>query len=268
MNRLGKILFQLTDETANTRQSRVFNAIIIILIIANVVAIVLESFQPLKVTYAEQFQAFETVSVVIFSVEYLLRVVAAVEKYQTAPAHAYRKHIFSLNALIDLVAIVPFYLPLLIPIDMRFIRTLRLLRIARIFKLHRYTRALQIFSTVFARKKEELLVTVLIAGLLLFVSGTIMYFLENAAQPEKFPNIVASLWWAIGTLTTIGYGDVFPTTVLGKIVGGVIAVVGIGLVALPTGILSSGFIEEFSKKKEVIRCPHCGIEINEHQHRT
>jgi len=170
---------------------------------------------------------------------------------------ARRKFAFSFMALIDLFAILPFYLPMILPIDLRFLRMVRITRLMRVLKINRYSKALTTIFRVISRKKEELLATVFVMGFVIMISATLMYYFENEIQPEVFPNIVSSLWWAIATLTTVGYGDVYPVTFIGKVLASVIAVSGIGLVALPTGIISSGFVDELGKKPEDIECPHC-----------
>ncbi len=172
-------------------------------------------------------------------------------------------------ALIDLAAILPFYLPMIINLDLRFLRILRLTRIFRILKINRYTESLEMIKVVLYKKKEELGVTTFVTFLLLLFSSSLMYYIETEAQPEAFPNIIASFWWGVATLTTVGYGDVYPITVIGKILSGIIALLGIGLVALPTGIISSGFMDEMNQKRKSEReykkknyCPYCGEELN------
>jgi voltage-gated potassium channel len=135
--------------------------------------------------------------------------------------------------------------------------------VLRVFKLQRYSDSLRLIGLVFQRRSRELLITVFVTFLLLLVSASAMFYLENPVQPNQFPNIIASLWWAVATLTTVGYGDVYPISVGGKLLGGVIALLGIGLVALPAGILSSGFLEEMHSRREKAKsrmqvCPHCG----------
>ena len=181
--------------------------------------------------------------------EYLARLLTASHRYPAR--HAFAASItFAVTpmALIDLAAILPFYLPFFIAADLRFLRILRLTRVLRVLKINRYSRALSIIGTVLRRKASELLVTVFVTLLLLLLSSSIMYYLESDAQPGAFPNIIASLWWAVATLTTVGYGDVFPVTGWGRVVAGVIALLGIGLVALPTGIVSAGFLEEIQNR--------------------
>ena len=166
-------------------------------------------------------------------------------------------------ALVDLAAILPFYLPLFIKLDLRFVRALRLLRLFRIFKMGRYSSALQMLGRVVRAKKEEIFITALVLIMLLVVASGLMYYIEKDAQPKQFSSIPSAMWWGVATLTTVGYGDVYPVTAAGKILSAVIAILGIGLFALPTGILASGFIEELHKKETgKIICPHCGKEID------
>jgi voltage-gated potassium channel len=171
---------------------------------------------------------------------------------------------FSPFGLIDLLAILPFYVPFIIKTDLRFLRILRLIRFFRIFKISRYNSTLKLIWDVVKEKKAELQMTFFIALLMLLVSAFLMYHVENPIQPEKFTNIFSSLWWAVSTLTTVGYGDIAPVTALGKIISGFVAILGIGLIALPTGIISAGFIQKIDKNKLEVKkniCPHCGKEI-------
>lgn len=163
------------------------------------------------------------------------------------------KYFFSFIALIDLIAILPFYLPFLGVEDLRLLRMMRLLRLLRVFKLNRYSRALNLVYDVLKERGEELVTTVFFALILLLVSSTLMYYIEHETNPDGFPNIIATLWWAVVTLTTVGYGDVVPVTMLGKFLNGVTALIGIGVVALPTSILSAGFLEKVQERKRVER---------------
>lgn len=171
-------------------------------------------------------------------------------------------------AIIDLLAILPFYLPMLLPIDLRVLRMLRIIRLFRVFKIGRYTNALSSIVKVFKNKQHELLSSVFVVLLLMIVASVLMYSIENNAQPEVFKNAFDALWWALATLTTVGYGDIYPITVLGKILSSIIAILGIGLVAVPTGIISAGFMESIqSEEKEKVDnikyCPYCGKKINQ-----
>jgi len=198
----------------------------------------------------------------IFSVEYVMRIYVSDLTFPSSnKLKSAFKFIFSAFGLIDLLAIIPFYLPFLIKIDLRFLRILRLMRFMRIFKIHRYNNSLTLIYSVIKEKKSELAITRFVALLILLVASFLMYNVEGDVQPDKFPNMLSCLWWAIATLTTVGYGDVYPVTGLGKFLSAIIAVLGIGLVALPTGIISAGFVDKIGKKKrEPKRCPHCGEE--------
>jgi voltage-gated potassium channel len=163
-------------------------------------------------------------------------------------------------AIIDLLAILPFYLPLVLP-DFRFMRAIRLFRLFRILKLARYSDALKTFADVLNLKKEELGVTFFATLILLVVASSMVYEAENEVQPEAFANIPDAMWWGVVTLTTVGYGDIYPVTPLGKFIGSFVVISGIGLFALPAGILASGFNEVLQRRKEKHRkkmiCPHC-----------
>jgi voltage-gated potassium channel len=163
-------------------------------------------------------------------------------------------------ALIDLVAILPFYLPFM-GVDLRFARAFRLLRLFRMAKVARYVRAMGIFGQVARAKREELVIAASVMAILLICASSVMYYAEHAAQPKVFSSIPATMWWSVATLTTVGYGDVFPVTPAGRLVAGVVAVLGIGFFALPTAILGAGFVEVVSRRKDAPKCPHCGVSL-------
>jgi voltage-gated potassium channel len=208
------------------------------------------------------FRAFEIFSVAIFTVEYLLRLwsCTAAEKYSW-PLMGRLRFTFTPLAIVDLLAILPFYLPQ-VDIDLRFVRIVRLFRIA---KVGRYSRALSTFGRVAAAKRAELIAILSILVILLILASSLMYYAENDAQPDRFSSIPAAMWWGIATLTTIGYGDIYPITGVGKLLAGFVAVLGVGMFALPTGILGAAFVEEIqSAKRKRSICPHCGREIYSH----
>ena len=268
-------LYQIIEK-ANPKDipSLVFDYVIESLIVLNIIAVILESFVSLKLAYEHVFSTLELISVVIFTIEYILRLWTADLKFPKKNSFMARiSFVFSGMAIVDLLAILPFYIPLSFMVDLRILRILRLTRILRVLKLGRYSNSLMLIGRVFRRSKSDLIVTLFVTFLLLLLSSSLMYFVENPAQPDKFPNIIASAWWTIITLTTVGYGDVYPVTILGKALGGFIALLGIGLVALPTGIISSGFMEEvrqrridFESSNEIERvCPHCGQKVHFNQ---
>lgn len=233
------------------------------LITLNVIAVVLETVHDVYVTYGTLLQNFEVFSVCVFSVEYVLRLwTCTCDPRYRHPLFGRLRYAVSAGALIDLLAILPFFVPGKKSIDLRFIRILRLARFMRIFKLGRYFAATRVILNVLRNKAAELGMCLMVLGLLIVVASSAMYFVENEAQPDKFPSIPGAMWWCVITLTTVGYGDVFPVTIAGKLLTAVLAVLGIGLFALPTGILASGFAEELHSRKHCKKaCPHCGGEL-------
>jgi len=246
-----------------SRINLTFDYAIMILIVLNVIAIIFETIPEINKPLRGFLRVFEIVSVIIFSIEYILRIyVSDLTHPSSSRIKSALKFVFSAYGLIDLLAIIPFYLPFLIKVDLRFLRILRLMRFLRILKINRYNNSLNLIWTVIKEKKTELAITGFVTFLILMIASFLMYYIEGQAQPDKFPNIIASFWWAIATLTTVGYGDVYPITGFGKFVSGLIAVLGIGLVALPTGLVSAGFMEKIGKSdKTSKKCPHCGKEI-------
>lgn len=244
----------IDNEEVQTDGSQFVEMIITILILLSIVAIILESFAELKVAYGFYFNFFESATLAIFTVEYALRLWTADYKYKDTGSwfSAARKFVTSGSGLIDLIAISPLALHAFgfmgytryTEADFRFIRILKVTRVLRIFKMNAFTNSIAVVASVFTEKKSDLGITVFVAFVLMLVSSTIMWYVEGDAQPDKFPNIIASFWWAVATLTTVGYGDVYPITGWGKFLAGSIALIGIGLVALPAGILSSAFIEK------------------------
>lgn len=253
------------DEKGGTIE-KVFEFVLVATIILNILLIVLDSIPSVHVPYASLFSGFETFSLVFFTIEYIARVYSIVEnpKY----AHPFRgrlKYMRTPIAIVDLLAILPFYFRFL-TVDLRFLRIFRLMALFRMFKIARYLHALTIFQRVLKDRKEQLVLSFIFILFILIVISFVMFYVENAAQPDKFSSIPETMWWGIATLTTVGYGDVVPITSLGKFLGGIFAIAGVGLLALPAGILSSGFFEMLHFKgadpKATKVCPHCGKEID------
>ena len=244
------------------RASRIFDSAILGLIVLNVVAVIVESMGSMQARYGAFFSRFEVFSVAVFTVEYAIRVVACVEDGRfRGPVLGRLRFMLTPLALVDLVAILPFYLAFM-EVDLIFVRALRLFRILRIAKIGRYLSAFSLFGRVLRSRKEELVLTTGLMFVLLLVDSCLMYFAETEAQPEQFPDIPAAMWWAVATLTTVGYGVVYPVTGIGRLLGAVVAILGICLFALPTGILGSGFVEEIQARRELPVCPHCGKSLS------
>ena len=251
------------------RASKIFDWSIMILIALSIISIILESFANIYEKYHPVFQVFEIITVVVFTIEYLLRIWTADLLFPEAK-HPHLKYVFSFMAIIDLLAILPFYVPF-ISADLRFLRMMRLFRLfrlLRVFKLGRYFEALQIIVKVIKTSGPQLIMSVVICFFVMLFSAIIMYTVENPVQPEQFPNVISSLWWAICTLTTVGYGDVYPITHVGRFFASLISLVGIGIIAIPTGIIAAGFNQVITREKEesVTKEPHERDVIEEMNH--
>lgn len=187
---------------------------------------------------------FEIATYLAFSVEYIVRIRLAMTN------RGWKSYVFSFWGMVDILAIIPFYLPLIVSIDSRFLRVLRLLRVVNIVKAGRHSRAIQTLLKVIRSVRTEVSVTLFASVVTVVFAGMLMYYAEHDAQPEVFSNMTQSIWWAVATLTTIGYGDIYPITALGKLIASLLAFVGIGLVAIPAGLISAAYIEELKNRKE------------------
>jgi len=260
---IRRTLYRIMETSAGQRRgiSLVFNIVLITIITMNAVAIVLHTVPAYNQQYERLFYDFELFSVLFFTIEYALRVWICVEneRYQ----HWFRgriKYIVSVSAIIDLLAILPFYISLFAT-DLAIIRILRLFRIFRLFRISKYSHAYRMILHVIRDKKEELILSLMMVIFMLIIISSVMYYVEHAAQPQAFSSIPATMWWGINAMATVGYGDIHPITPLGKVLGGISAILGIALFALPTGILVSGFTEQIRYQKVPRRCPHCGKEL-------
>lgn len=247
--------------------SRAVDFTILTLIILNVALVVASTFS-VSETVQHVFSVIESISVVLFTIEYLLRLwIADLSFAQYTKCRARLRYAVSIMALVDLLSILPFYIPYLLPVDLRVLRILRVTRLFRMFKLNRYTSALSTIGNILKKKASQLLSSMFVVFLMMVISSILMYYAENPQQPEVFKNALSGFWWAIATLTTVGYGDIVPITSVGKLLSAVIALLGIGFVAVPTGIISSGFMEHIEAKKQQTcqkkpYCPYCGHHLD------
>lgn len=262
--------------------SRLFDLFIMILILISVVSVFLMTFDEIPYNIRRSLREAECATILVFSLEYILRVWTADLLYpEQKPWRARLKYVCSPMAIIDLIAILPFYLAMmfrLLTINLVGIRAIRLVRLLRLFKLNRYSDAFQAIMEVFRGKIREILVSLFFVFLLMIIASLLIYYAEHDAQPQQFANAFSGLWWAVATLTTVGYGDIYPITPIGRILGGIIALLGIGMAAVPTGILSAGFVELMEKQKGKDQeengetekseektppnyCPHCGKKL-------
>ena len=266
MGSFKKRTFEIIQSaSAGDIASKIFDLFIMILVIINSITIMIDTF-PLPQNIKTIIRTIDTSTSIIFSIEYVLRIWTAPFLYPSkSNTKARIRYIFSFMAIIDLLAILPFYLPMLIPFNLKSLRLLRLTRLLRIFKMNRYTNALYKVGAVFKAKASQLISSMLVVIMLIILSSILMFNIENAAQPEAFTNIFDSMWWAVATFTTVGYGDIYPITVAGKLLSTIIAFLGIGLVAVPTGIISAGFVEQIDKHEDEEQkhyCPYCGKRLD------
>jgi len=252
-------------------QGRAVASVLILLIFLNVIAAVLETDNGIYQQYGQMLDMFAFFSVVVFLVEYILRVWCCTEDPQYhAPLTGRLHYIATPLALIDIAVILPFLLLpfLLLPFLAAFPRLFWMVRFSRIFwilKIGHYSQSLKTFAQVLKAKKGEIFIAFFAMLVLLVLASALEFLAENQAQPTKFSSVIATLWWGVETLATIGYGDMVPVTPQGKFIAGFVALLGIGLFALPAGILASGFVEALHKdeneKQKSNTCPHCGKDI-------
>ncbi|MDH3660995.1 MAG: potassium channel family protein, partial [Alphaproteobacteria bacterium] len=231
------------------KASRFIDGFLIALIVLNVAAVILESVPSVESRFSSVFLWFEVCSVAVFTIEYIVRIWSSVEASEETKARPWRARIrYALQplSLADLLAILPFYLGALINADLRMLRALRLLRV---LKLSRYSTSIALLLDALRDEARAIAAAIFILSLLLLIASSFAYVAEHAAQPEVFGTIPDALWWSVVTMTTVGFGDVVPVTPAGKLLGGVIAIIGIGMVALPAGLLAAAFSEQIHQRE-------------------
>ncbi len=240
----------LESETRTSITAKIITWLLILLIITNVVATIMASERDYFLSYKDSFILFEHISLTIFCFEYLLRVWCCIEanEYQGISNFKARiKYIFTPIALIDLIAVLPFVIAMFFSVDLR---TLRLIRVLRLLKLTHYFQGFNIFTTVIIKESKNIAAAMMVMIFLIIIAASLMHSIEGIIQPEAFGSIIHSFWWAVVTMTTVGYGDVVPVTAVGKVVSTFIMLVGVGLVALPAAMLAARFGEELRERKE------------------
>lgn len=232
--------------------SRAYDFLNTFIIVINLAVSVIYTFQDVREAYGGLLLRIEAVTVAFFAVDYVLRVWTARFLYpkQTKPK-ALLKYIFSFTGIVDLLSFLPYYLPVFFPAGAVAFRMFRVVRIFRLFRLNKYYDALNVITEVITSKRQQLLSSVFIILVLMLASSLCMYSLEHEAQPEVFTNAFSGMWWAVSTLLTVGYGDIYPVTPMGQLFSIVITFLGVGMVAIPTGIISAGFVDQYSRIKRI-----------------
>ena len=234
----------VTDNTINQG----YDIISTVALLANLAAAFAITFEDVKEAHGDLLHWVELITVLFFTIDYGLRVFCASQHYTGySDAAAARKYMLSGYGIIDLLSFLPYYLPAFFPAGAAVFRMFRVVRIFRLFRINAYSDSLTLIGNVLKNKRTQILASVFIVILLILASSLCMYSVEHEAQPDVFKNAFSAIWWATSTLLTVGYGDIYPITVLGQLLGIVITFLGVGLVAIPTGIISAGFIEEYQK---------------------
>jgi voltage-gated potassium channel len=250
------------------RESRIFDYLLVAAIIVNLFIALFSTFEA-SAEYEKALYSIELVTVIFFTMEFALRVWTADYLFHEKNGR-YRsamKFFLSPSGLVDFLAFFPFYLPHLMPFGVVAFRIFRVIRIFKLFRVTSYQDSLNVITDVVKKRKNQLISSVFLVLILMISASILMYGIEHEAQPDVFRNAFSGFWWATSTLLTVGYGDIYPITTLGKVIGIILTFLGVGMVAVPTGILSAGFIEHLNeiedpKKKEGTEyCPRCGNKI-------
>jgi len=262
MIRFKRKIYHLLEGVAeHSRLEKILSYFMVLLILLNAFAVIIETVEWIDRNYFTYLFVFEIFSVIIFTIDYFTRIwtITINEKYKNMVLGRI-KYFFTPMAIIDLLSILPFYLFAVFPFDLRFLRLFRLFRFIRILKLGRYSTSLKLLGNVFRAKRTELVITVFIIFFVIVLASCFIYIVEHDAQPDKYTNIPVSIYWSVITITSVGYGDMYPITPLGQFIAVIVALLGLGIFAIPTGIIASGFYEQLHNQKK--QCPHCGKEIN------
>lgn len=247
-----KLFDMVSTGVVDNRLNQAYDIISTLALIANLVCAFASTFDNVRAQYGSLLYWVDTVTVFFFAVDYVLRIITASQQYRgESTPNAVRRYVLSGYGIIDLLSFLPHYLPAFFPAGAAVFRMFRVVRIFRLFRINAYSDSLTLISNVISGKKTQLLASMFIIAMLILASSLCMYSVEHDAQPDVFKNAFSAIWWATSTLLTVGYGDIYPVTVLGQILGIIITFLGVGLVAIPTGIISAGFIEEYQNAKRL-----------------
>ena len=241
-------------ETGNVGDiwSRGYDILLVAAILINLAVCVAYTFDEMELKYGPELLAVEFVTVSFFAVDYVLRLWTAKYQYpDQREGRALWKYVSSITGIIDLASFLPYFLPIFFPAGAVAFRMFRVVRIFRLFRINAYYDSLSVITSVLASKRQQLMSSVFIILVLMLGASLCMYSLEHEAQPEVFRNAFSGMWWAVSTLLTVGYGDIYPVTPMGQLFGICITFLGVGMVAIPTGIISAGFVDQYSRIKRI-----------------
>ena len=231
--------------------SRIYDFVNVISIIINIGVSILYTYSSIREQYGNLLKAVELSTVIYFGIDYILRLFTVQCMYPRLKGrHALAKYIFSFNGVVDLLSFAPYFMPVFFPSGTVAFRMIRIIRIFRLFRINAYYDSLSVIKDVLSGKKQQLISSVFIILVFMVGASLCMYSLEHDAQPDVFKNAFSGIWWATSTLLTVGYGDIYPITFLGKVLGIFISFLGVGMVAIPTGIISAGFVDQYSTIKK------------------
>ena len=252
MQRRRRISEIIEAGSADDWVSRGYDIFSTLMTLVNVVVTVLYTFDEMELNHGPTLLLLEAVTVAFFAIEYVLRVWTAQFLYpERNQWNAAKRYMTSFAGLIDLLSFLPYYLPIFFPTGAAVFRMFRVVRLFRLFQINAYYDSLNVIAEVITSKRQQLLSSVFTIFLLMLASSLCMYSLEHEAQPEVFTNAFSGMWWSVSTLLTVGYGDIYPITTLGKIFSIFITFLGVGMVAIPTGIISAGFVDQYSRLKKI-----------------
>ena len=241
-----KLFAMVSTGVTDSGLNRFYDIISTLALVANIFCAFASTFENLDAQYGTQFDVVEEITVAFFAVDYVLRIITARQQYKGYPAgKAIGKYVTSGYGIIDLLSFLPHYLPTFFPAGAAVFRMFRVVRIFRLFRINAYSDSLSLIGNVLSKKKTQLLASVFVIAMLIMASSLCMYSVEHEAQPDVYRNAFSGIWWATSTLLTVGYGDIYPITPMGQFLGIIITFLGVGLVAIPTGIISAGFVEEY-----------------------
>ena len=253
INKWRKRMFEIVEvATPEDKASRAYDLLNMITIVINLIVSLAYTFETVRLKYGRALITLEMITVVFFAMDYLLRLATAKFRYkQRSEIRAALKYILSASGIIDLLSFLPYWLPIFFPSGAVAFRMFRIVRIFRLFRINSYYDSLNVITEVITSKSQQIISSVFIIIVLMTASSLCMYSIEHDAQPHVFTNAFSGIWWAVSTLLTVGYGDIYPITDVGKIFSIVITFLGVGVVAIPTGIISAGFVDQYTRIKRI-----------------